>query len=154
MLDIAQDQESTGAALGLPHPHWIHPDTEFGVWRAGSPFFFYLCWFGLKLVDSARFQQKQEPILLISAKTATEIGRYGQNGRRNSRQNGQLAAILLLHVALWEEGKKKKKGRRRWPAMNFFFGWRAAIKFPTCFCFVYKVGHFHTIKSGFFYYQI
>ena len=76
MLDIAQDQESTGAALGLPHPHWIHPDTEFGVWRADSPFFFYLCWFGLKLVDLARFGP-------IPAETGADTADFGQNGHRN-----------------------------------------------------------------------
>ena len=81
--------ESMGAAPGSPHLHWTCPDAASGIWRADLPLEFFF-------LDSGR----NRLIRLIPANTAAETGR-----------NGQLAAILLLHVALWEE-KKKKKMRR------------------------------------------
>ena len=78
--------ESMGAAPGSPHLHWTCPDAASGIWRADLPLEFLF-------LDSGR----NRLIRLIPANTAAETGR-----------NGQLAAILLLHVALWE-GKKKKR---------------------------------------------
>ena len=71
--------ESTGAAPGSPHLHRTRPDVASGIRRANSPLDFFF-------LDSSR---RNRLIRLIPANTAAETGR-----------NGQLAAILLLHVAL------------------------------------------------------
>ena len=82
--------ESMGAAPGSPHLHWTRPDAASGIWHADLPLEFIF-------LDSGR----NRLIRLIPANTAAETG-----------QNGQLVAILLLHVALWGEKKKMRRHKK------------------------------------------
>ena len=79
-----------GAALGPPHPHRTRPDTA-----SKAPIRFFFLFGPIPASETDRYSP-------IPADTATETG-----------WNGLLAAILLLHVALWEKKKKRKKKKEK-----------------------------------------
>ena len=90
----AGEQESTGAALGLPHLHWIHLDAPIRP----SFFFFYSRWFGPIGADSGR----KRPIWSDSSRNGSQYGQF-------RLKQAKMSSWPPFFCFMWPCERKKKK---------------------------------------------